>query len=571
MPADKDHTTSSQDSYLSVRTHIEQMVRSALEEAQGSGQLPSAQVENLVIERPQNPEHGDFACSLPLKLAGPMAMNPMAIAEKLVSLMPAEGAVERVWAARPGFVNFSLKPSWLAQQVDAIREAGEAYGNVDTGAGQRVQVEFVSLNPTGPMHVGHLRGAVIGSALSNILAAAGYQVTREYYFNDAGNQVDRFNHSLYARYQQQFGVEAHVPEDGYQGEYMIELARELKEEEGDRFLNMSEAEATAQLGEIGLHKMMDAIKADLERLRVEFDVWFNERSLYAEGQYDRAMKLLRDQGLIAEREGAIWFASTRLGDDEDKVLVRGTGTPTYFATDVAYHYNKFLERGFDAVIDVLGADHQGHVRFFNALAVALGVPPENLTIIINQIVTFKQGYEAMRFSKRAGSIIAARDLIDEVGVDACRFFFLSRSHESQMEFDLELAKEESAENPVYYVQYAHARISSILRLAQEREIDYSDGLLSLLTHEAELALIRRMLLLPELVETMARTLEPHHLPHYALELATVFHWFYQQCRVVSSVPEDAEVTRARLKLVDAARTVLARCLGLMSMEAPAQM
>ena len=556
---------------MTMLDQIAKLVTTALEEAQRRKLLPPATVDDPSVQRPQNTEHGDFASSVPLKLARPMRTDPMAIAETLASLIQAEGRVDRVWTARPGFINFALSPAWLAEQVDVIREAGEAYGNVDVGAAQRVQVEYVSLNPTGPMHVGHLRGAVIGSALSNVLAAAGYQVTREYYFNDAGNQVDVFNKSLYARYQQAFDRDREVPEDGYRGEYLIDLAEELKAQEGDRYLDMPESEATAQLGEIGLGKMMEGIKADLQRLRVEFDVWFNERSLFTEGQYERAMDLLRDKDLIAEREGAVWFASTRLGDEEDKVLVRSTGAPTYFATDVAYHYNKFLERGFDLVIDVLGADHQGHARFFSALAAALGVQPDRLTLIINQIVTFKQGFEAMRFSKRAGSIIAVSDLMDEVGVDACRFFFLSRSAESQMEFDLELAKAQSSENPVYYIQYAHARIASILRLARDRGIDYGDGDLTLLDHEAELALIRKMLVLPELIEMMARSLEPHHLPHYAAELATAFHTFYERCRVVSSAPEDIHITKSRLKLVEAAKVALARCLGLMLMEAPEEM
>ena len=556
---------------MTIREEIEQMVRQALLVAEKENLLPPAGAADPSVERPQSPEHGDFASSVAMKLARPMRKAPMAIAEVLASLITPLGAVDRVSVARPGFVNFSLSPTWLRQQVDAIIQAGDGYGNVDVGAGRSVQVEYVSGNPTGPLHVGHVRGAVIGSALSNVLAAAGYQVTREYYFNDAGNQVKEFNRSLYARYQQAFGRDNEVPAEGYQGEYLMDLAEELKAEQGDRYLDMSEPEATAQLGEIGLRKMMDAIKTDLGRLRVEFDVWFNEQSLYSEGQFDRAMNLLRDKGLISERDGATWFASTRLGDDEDKVLVRRTGAPTYFATDVAYHYNKLLERGFDAVIDVLGADHQGHAKFFDALAAALDIPAERLTIIINQIVTFKKGNEAMRFSKRAGSIIAASDLIDEVGTDACRFFFLARSPESQIEFDLELAKKESSENPVYYVQYAHARISSILRLADERGIDYEDGDLSLLEHEAELALIRKMAQLPELVETMARSLEPHHLPHYAVAVATAFHWFYERCRVVSSAPEDSEITRARLKLVESARIVLARCLALMLMDAPTEM
>ena len=500
-----------------------------------------------------------------------MRMNPMDIAEKLVSLIPVEGALSEVSAARPGFINFSLKHSWLVSQIEVIREAGMTFGNVDIGVGKKVQVEFVSVNPTGPLHVAHARGAVIGSALANILDAAGYDVEREYYFNDAGNQMNRFYLSLYARYQQLFGRDAELPPDGYQGEYMVEMAREVKTEKGDSFLDLPESDAIREIGRIGLDKIMGAIREDVASLRVRFDVWFNEASLYTDGQYERAMELLKDNDFLTEHEGAVWFASTDLGEDKDAVLVRSNGTPTYFAADVAYHYNKFVERGFDQVIDVWGADHQGHVARTKAATAALGVPPGRLTIVIHQMVTLKRGDEIVRLSKRSGDIITLRELVGEVGADACRFFFLSRSPDSQMEFDLELAMKQSSENPVYYVQYAHARIASILRLAQERGIDYSDGDISLITHKAELALIRKMLLLPEMIETMARSLEPHHLPHYAVELATAFHWFYQNCRVVSSVEGEENITKARLKLAEAARLVLARCLELMVMEAPDQM
>ncbi len=556
---------------MTIKSQIEQLIRRAIDEAQGSGQLPAAQVAEVPIERPQNPQHGDFASSVALKLARPMRMSPMAIAQKLVPLIPVDGTLEKVWAASPGFINFALSRQWLASQVDAIRQAGASFADVAIGAGTRVQVEFVSANPTGPLHVGHARGAVIGSTLASILKAAGYDVQREYYINDAGNQMERFNQTLYARYQQQFGLDAAIPEDGYRGEYMVDLARQVKEEHGDRFLRLPQGEAIREIGELGLQKMLEAIRADLDMLRVHFDSWFSERSLYSGSQYERAMQLLRDKGYLAERDGALWFTSTALGEDKDNVVVRSTGAPTYFASDIAYHYNKFLERGFDHVINIWGADHQGHVPRMKAMVSALGVPQERLTLIISQLVTFKRRGEVARLSKRAGEIVTVRELVEEVGPDACRFFFLSRSPESQMEFDLELAREQSQENPVYYVQYAHARIASILRLARERGIDYSGGNLALLTDDAELALVRKMLELPDLVELMARNLEPHHLPHYAMELATAFHWFYQQCRVVSSLPEDAEITRARLKLVDAARTVLARCLDLMSMTAPEQM
>ena len=555
-----------------ISSRIEHLVTRALHEASREGLLPEASIDEVSIERPQNPEHGDFACSLPLKLARPFRMNPMEIAEKLASRMTGlDDMLEDVRAARPGFINLTLKKSWLLSQVDAIREAGPVFGDIDVAGGQRLQVEFVSVNPTGPLHVGHVRGAVIGSTLANVLEAAGFDAQREYYINDAGNQIDLFKLSLYARYQQLFGGDGRVPDDGYQGEYMIELARQLREREGDRFLTLPSHEAVEELGEMGLAEMVNAIRADLESLRVRFEVWFSERDLYAGGQYDRAMKLLEENGFLAERDGAVWFSSTSLGEDKDNVLVRSTGAPTYLASDVAYHYNKFIDRGFDRVIDIWGADHQGHVPRMKAVVSALGIPPDKLTLMISQMVSLKRGDEMVRVSKRTGQIVTLRELVDEVGPDACRFFFLSRSPESQMEFDLELAKEQSSDNPVYYIQYAHARIASILRLARERGIDYSQGDLTLLGHEAELALIRKMLGLPELIGMMARSLEPHHLPHYALELATAFHWFYQRCRVVSSAPEDAGVTRARLKLVEAAKIVLARCLALMEMEAPERM
>ena len=556
---------------MTIRDDIEHLVRNALADAQRSDLLPKVEVEEISIERPQNSEHGDFASSLPLKLARPMRMSPMIIAEKLESLIPAQGILERVSVATPGFINFSLNPSWLVEQVEAIRQAGDHFGNVDLGGGRRVQIEFISANPVGPLHVAHARGGVIGSALANILEAAGYDVDREYYFNDAGAQIIHFKRSLFARYEQQFGRDAQVPEDGYQAEYMVELAQEIKDEEGDRLLMLPEEQALDEIGALGLAMMMGRIREDVQLLRITFDSWFNEATLFQEGQFEKSMKLLGDRGFVTERDGATWFASTRLGDEKDKVLVRSNGIPTYFASDVAYHYNKFFERKYDKVINIWGADHQGHAAFIKAVVGALGVPEEKMTLLINQLVTLKRGGEVVRISKRTGDMITLRDVIDEVGADACRYFFLSRDANSQMEFDMELARKESQENPVYYVQYAHARIASILRLAEERSIDFSQGDVTLLTHEAELSLIRKMLELPELIVMIARTLEPHHLPHYSSELAAAFHWFYQNCRVVSSEDGDEAITRARLKLVDAARIALARCLSLMIMDAPLHM
>jgi arginyl-tRNA synthetase len=417
--------------------------------------------------------------------------------------------------------------------------------------------------------VGHGRGAVLGSTLANVLTAAGFEVEKEYYINDAGSQVGAFNRSLYARYQQSRGVDAEMPAEGYFGSYMSDLAKEIVDEVGDRLAKLPAPEGALQVGQIGLARMIGRIRQDLDLLVVDFDVWFSERSLYDNGQFDKVMSLLGQGGYIAGKESAVWFVSTALGEDKDNVVVRSDGSPTYFGTDIAYHYNKFLERKFDQVIDIWGADHQGHVSRMKAVVGALGIDPERLKVIISQMVTLKRGGELVRISKRSGDIVALREVIDEVGPDACRFFFLSRSADSQMDFDLELAKKESTENPVYYVQYAHARIASILRLARDGKIDFNDGDVSLLSSEPELTLIRKMLLLPEVVELVADTLEPHHLAYFAQDLAAVFHSFYKQCRVVSQ--EDELLTRARLKLVAAAKIVLARALHLMGMTAPETM
>jgi arginyl-tRNA synthetase len=546
---------------------VAQLTQATLD-AQKAGKLPAVTLPEAYLERPQNPEHGDYASSFPLKLARATSIKPMAIAELLVGLIPPIPEVDSIVAAPPGFINFKLKSQWLTRQITSILKVGEAYGNIDIGRGSRVQVEFVSVNPTGPLHVGHGRGAILGSTLASILAAAGYQVEKEYYINDAGSQMEAFYRSLYARYQQCRGTEVEMPANGYHGSYMIDLAREIIAEKGEGFLTLPESEAVSALGKLGLHKMIEQIKSDLELLGVTFDVWFSERTLYEKGQFQTAMSLLSQGGYVAEKENATWFMSTALGEDKDNVIIRSDGSPTYFGADIAYHYNKFIERKFDRVIDIWGADHQGHVPRMKAVVGALGINPDRLKIILSQMVTLRRGKETVRISKRTGDIITLREVVEEVGADACRFFFLSRTADSQMDFDLELAKKQSADNPVYYVQYAHARIASILRLAKERKIDYSDGDVSRLTSEPELTLIRQLLLLPELVETAAQTLEPHHLTYYAQDLATVFHSFYRDCRVIS---QDEALTKARLKLVAAAQTVLARALHLMGMTAPEKM
>ena len=551
-----------------IKQRIIELLTQAASKAQESGKLPSVALPEITVEHPQNPEYGDYASSFPLKLARATGVSPLTIAQDIVGLIAPSPEIGSIAVAPPGFINFTLNSDWLTSQVDSILAAGDSYGNIDLGHGSRVQLEFVSVNPTGPLHVGHGRGAILGSTLADVLAAAGYRVEKEYYVNDAGSQIDAFYRSLYARYQQCLGIDAEMPSDGYLGSYMIDLAKEIIAEQGDRLLSLAPKEALSQLGHIGLVKIVELIKSDLELLGVSFDVWFNEQSLFDNGQYDRAMSLLRDGGFIGEKEGATWFVSTALGEDKDNVVVRSDGSPTYFASDIAYHYNKFLERKFDKVINIWGADHQGHISRMKAVVAALGIAPERLEVIISQMVTLRRGDELVRISKRSGDIITLREVVDEVGADACRFFFASRSADSQMDFDLELAKKQSADNPVYYVQYAHARIASILRLAQQRKISYADGDVSLLATEPELTLIRKMLLLPEMVEVVAHTLEPHHLAYYAQDLATVFHSFYKQCRVVS---QNEALTKARLKLVEAAKIALARTLHLMGMTAPERM
>ena len=551
-----------------IKDEIAELLRQAANEAQIRNLLPPLAMPEIAVERPQNPEHGDYASPLALKLARAARMNPLTIAQSLASLLQLPKGIEKIAVAAPGFINFSLRSDWLTRQVEEILGAGEDYGNIDLGKGARVQVEFVSVNPTGPLHVGHGRGAILGSTLANVLSAVGYKVAKEYYINDAGSQMEAFYRSLYARYQQELGSAVEMPSEGYFGQYMIDLAKEIVAREGDRFLAMPPTEAVRELGRIGMEKILHSIKSDLELLGATFDVWFSEQSLYQEGQYQGSMSLLEEKGHIAEKEGAVWFVSTALGEDKDNVLVRSDGSPTYFASDIAYHYNKFIERGFDKVINIWGADHQGHVSRMKVVMGALGIDPERLQIIISQMVALKRGEEMIKVSKRTGELVTLRELVEEVGVDACRFFFLSRSADSQMDFDLELAKRQSADNPVYYVQYAHARISSIMRLAQEKGIDYRQGDTSLLTTEPEIDLIRKMLQLPEIMEMVVSTLEPHHLSYYATDMATTFHNFYEKCRVVS---DDEALTRARLKLVAAAKIVLAKTLRLMGMGAPERM
>jgi len=558
-----------------IRDRIAELVGVGMQIAQRKEALPEFESPPVVVERPRQSGHGDYASPICLQLASKAQMSPRVIAEHIAAHMPAAPFVGHVEVAGPGYINITLDRSWLTAQVEAVLEAGESFGNLKIGHGQKHQVEFVSANPTGPLTIGSARNAVIGDTLANLLAAAGFEVEREYYVNDAGSQVRHFGESIYARYAQSLGQETPFPENGYQGHYIVEMGRQIAQQHGDQYLDLPRESAVRSLGKEGIRRIIDEVQRDLTALDIEFDTWFHESNLYESGLFERSLQMLREKGYIVEREDAIWFTHPDL--EADAVVIRSpqviqepSERPTYFASDIAYAWNKLVERGFDKAIYVWGADHHGDVARVKAAAQALGLDPERIEIMLYQLVNLKRGEEEVRMSKRAGDFVTLRELLDEVGPDPIRFMLLTSSVDATMDFDLDLATEQSDKNPVYYVQYAHARISSLLRHAIDQGWDVeAPGDVSLLTHESELALVRKILELPEVVALSATQLAPHHLTFYAKSLAAVFHSFYRDCRVVA--PEEAEQTRARLMLTRAARLTLARTLTLLGVKAPERM
>ncbi|MCE7939518.1 MAG: arginine--tRNA ligase, partial [Chloroflexi bacterium CFX6] len=495
---------------------------------------------------------------------------PLRIAEAVARHVAAADFVGAVTVAPPGFINLTLADAWLAGQVDAVRAAGAGFADVDLGGGRSLQVEFVSANPTGPLHVGGARNAAIGDTLARVLEACGWRVQREYYLNDAGSQMAKFGASVYARYCQALGRDVPLPEDGYPGAYIADYAARIHTAAGDRFLDVEPDVAARELGRQAVAAVVDDLEAVLGRIRCRFDTWFSEQSLYDSGAFERVMRDLRAQGVTFERDGAEWLATSRFGGDRDEVLVRSSGQPGYYASDVAYHHDKFVVRGFDRVVDVWAVDHQNQARRMPFLMRALGLDPERLSIVLYDLVKVVEGGAEVKMSKRRGTFIALEDVLEAIDADAVRFMMLTRSNEQVIELDLDLARQQSNDNPVYYVQYGHARICSILRVAAERGLgDFDGGDVARLRHPAELALVRQMLRLSDVLEKVAADLAPHHLPHYAQELARAFHLFYHDCQVVD--PAEPDLSRARLKLVDAARIALARVLDLMGMHAPEQM
>ncbi len=566
-----------------VKDSIRNLVRTAVVAAQTDGSLPAFDLDEVDVSRPKQSDHGDYSSNVAMVAAAAIRKargdkaNPRQIAEAIVQHLPSGGMLDTVELAGPGFINLRLAQRWLQEQVLALLAAGPDVGSITRGAGQRWQVEFVSANPVGPVHYGGARNAVLGDSLANVLTAAGYAVQREFYVNDGGRQFHIFGESLFARYAQLLGQDVPLPEGGYPGEYLFDYARQIIAEQGDRLLHIERDAAVEEIKALGRAIVLPEIAAELRGIGVEFDNWFSEKSLYDEGLVDQALAYLDQRGELVRRDGAVWFAASRYPKNEkDEVVIRSNGIPTYLAGDIAYHYDKFIRRKFDRVVNVWAVDHQGHVPRMMAIVRSFGLDPDRLVILMYDLVKLMRDGQEVKLSKRAGTLLTINDVVGEVGADAVRFNLLTRSPESTIEFDLNLAVEQSNENPVYYVQYGHARICSILARARDEGFD-TESLpddpkqagLYLLSHPSELALLRKMLELEEQIELAVEKLSPHNLTHYALDLTRAFSAFYRDCKVVD--PDQPQLSAARLLLCRACQAVLARVLGLIGVRAPESM
>ncbi len=531
------------------------------------GVEPPGQVE---IETPRGEALGDLSTPVAMSLAKTLKKPPREIAREIVERISAEEMFERIEVAGPGFINFHFSPAFLQSGIRAILTEGSAFLRTDVGRGTRVQIEFVSANPTGPLHLGHGRGAAVGGALANLLDAAGCEVTREYYVNDAGRQVELLGHSVFARYKELLGLDYPLPEEGYQGEYVKDIALRIMGEEGDRYRDSGYGEAGEFFVERSLAMMLSGIKKDLADFGVEFDAWQSERDLYGSGAVRHAIDHLGGKGLMYEAGGALWFSATAYGDEKDRVVIKSDGQHTYFASDIAYHLKK-IESGFGELINIWGADHHGYVPRLEAVLEALGCEREKLKVLLVQMVSLLRAGEPVQMSKRAGEFVTLREVMEEVGADTAKFIFLTRRHDSHLAFDLEDAKAKSAENPVYYVQYANARINSIFKHAGQQGM-VSESLagedLARLSETDEIRLMKKLLMYPLVFEAAALSREPHRITFYLQELAGMFHPYYNRHRVVT---DDAGATGARLALCEAVRVVLKEGLGILGITAPEKM
>jgi arginyl-tRNA synthetase len=550
---------------------IQQLVRDALACAKQNGDLEMAVEPEIVIEKPKDSKMGDFSTNLAMMLAKSERKSPKVIAEAICKyLINGSGQVEKVETAGPGFINIRMAPSFFLERLLKVAEAGEEFGSSTVGNGEKVLVEYVSANPTGPLHVGHGRGAAVGNTLSKILLKAGYDLKTEYYVNDVGNQMNILGRSTWLRYQEIQNKKVEFPEDHYQGDYINDIAQEIIDRNGSEFLEKSEEEVLPFFRSYAANWVLEGIKTDLKDFGVEFDQWFSEKTLYDNDSVDNALAWLKEKGFIYEKDGAVWLKSSAFQDDKDRVIVKQNGDQTYFCSDIAYHQNK-VQRGFDRLIDLFGADHHGYVPRMQAVMEALGYNRDVFKALLVQFVSLKRGAEKVSMSTRSGEFVTLKEVVDEVGVDAARYFFLSRSCDSHLDFDLELAKKETPENPVFYIQYAHARICNVFLTAEKQGVAVpgpKDVDLSPLQAEEEIKLIKKILAFPEVVEKSALSLEVHRISHYLHDLVSVFHSYYNKHRVVT---EDQPLTLARLYLLLCLRITIRNGLSLMGISAPEKM
>jgi len=552
---------------VDIKTVLTDAIIKTAKNAIAAGVVKDGTLPEVQLTVPPKKEFGDFASNFAMQSARALRCNPRVLAQYIVENLDCP-YVKKAEIAGPGFINFYLNPDWVYDMLARIVEAGENYGNLPKASDEKIQLEYVSANPTGPLHVGHGRGAAVGSALANLLKAAGYDVEQEYYINDAGNQMNNLARSVNARYLELLGKEIEFPEDGYHGHDIIDTAQRIINKYGDRFLQMEEAERLEEFKTIAYQEKLAALKEDLERFNVRFDVWFSEKTLHEANKIKEACEILLEKGYMYEQDGALWLKSTAFGDDKDRVVIRDNGVPTYFAADIAYHANKF-GRGFDRVINLWGADHHGYIARMKAAMQCMGYQPEQLEILILQMVRLLRDGQEVKMSKRTGQSVTLNELIDEVGTDAARFFFVMRSIDSQLDFDLDLAKKKSNDNPVFYVQYAHARICSIMRqVAEVGIIVQGKGDYKLLTEPVEVDLIKKLGEYPEMLATAARERAVQQVAHYVYDLAGLFHSAYNQCRILG-VNEDLQ--QARLAMVMAVGHVVRHALSILGVSAPEKM
>ena len=555
-----------------ISEFLHNLTTQALEGLLKGEEIDIHKAPDFIIEKPKNPNFGDFATSLPLQISKLLSKNPLDIAKNLVELFPDCEEIEKLSVEKPGFINFSLSKNWIKGEIKAIISNEKDYGRPSDPKDTKIQVEFVSVNPTGRLHLGHIRGAVIGSTIANLLENQRFHVEREYYVNDAGNQMEIFGRSVVERIKEINGMDFNISEDHYKGDDIVEIARELAAKYKNDDLKNTKDTVFDEIKNNSKDVCIKNIKEDLGLIKIEHDNWFYESSLIDSNYFSNTLDNLSNLNLTYEKDGAIWVKTEELGDERDNVLIKSNDNkPTYFATDIAYHRDKFEVRNFDKVIDLWGADHHGHIKRMELILEELGIDSRKLKVLLNQIVSLKSSSGVSKFSKREGTSIFLKDLVEEIGSDACRFSFINRSPESHMEIDIDIFKKQSSENPVFYIQYAHARVSSILRSSEHFDIDYSDANTNLLVSADEVNLLKKLIEYPELLNRVTETLNVHELASYALELAQAIHKFYEKNRVIDEGLTNIEQTKSRLLLIKASKIILSNLLDIMGMDSPEKM